>query len=100
VSYCRFWWEAGHEGLQGEIKLKARDRRREYVMKDKEVVGVTAAESVAHGTATLLRCAIYNLQLCDLNSRVHFCIWFLQSVVKGEIDPQLTFFSEEAWFHL
>jgi hypothetical protein len=33
-------------------------------------------------------------------SRVHFCNWFLQSVVKGEIDLRLTFFSEEAWFHL
>jgi hypothetical protein len=26
--------------------------------------------------------------------------WFLQSVVEGEIDRQLTFFSDEAWFHL
>lgn len=25
---------------------------------------------------------------------------FLQPVVEGEIDPQLTFFSGEAWFHL
>jgi hypothetical protein len=24
----------------------------------------------------------------------------LQSVIEGEIDPQLTFFSDEAWFHL
>jgi hypothetical protein len=24
----------------------------------------------------------------------------LQSVVKGEIDPQITFISDEAWFHL
>jgi hypothetical protein len=26
--------------------------------------------------------------------------WFLQSVVEGEIDPQLAFFSDESWFHL
>jgi hypothetical protein len=39
------------------------------------------------------------LQPRDPASRVHFCSWFLQSVVEGEIDPQLTFFSE-AWFHL
>jgi hypothetical protein len=26
--------------------------------------------------------------------------WFLQSVFEGEIDPQLTFFSDEVWFHL
>jgi hypothetical protein len=25
-------------------------------------------------------------------SRVHFCSWFLQSVVEGEIDPQLNCF--------
>jgi hypothetical protein len=36
----------------------------------------------------------------DPASRVHFFCWFLQSVVKGEIYPQLTFFSDEAWFHL
>jgi hypothetical protein len=29
-----------------------------------------------------------------------FCSWFLQPVIEGEIDPQLTFFSDEAWFHL
>jgi hypothetical protein len=29
-----------------------------------------------------------------------FAVWFLESVVEGEIDPQLTFFSDEAWFHL
>jgi hypothetical protein len=44
--------------------------------------------------------AIQTLQLHNPASRVHFCSWFLQSVVKGEIDPQLTFFSDEAWFHL
>jgi hypothetical protein len=32
--------------------------------------------------------------------RVHFCSWFLQPVIEGEIDPQLTFFSDEAWFRL
>jgi hypothetical protein len=36
----------------------------------------------------------------DPASRVHFFSWFLQPVVEGEIDPQLTFFSDEAWFHL
>jgi hypothetical protein len=34
------------------------------------------------------------------HSRVHFCSWFLQSVVEGEIETQLTLFSNEAWFHL
>jgi hypothetical protein len=41
-----------------------------------------------------------SVQPRDPASRVHFCSWFLQSVVVGEIDPQLTFFSDEAWFHL
>jgi hypothetical protein len=33
-------------------------------------------------------------------SKVLLCSWFLQSVVEGEIDLQLAFFSDEAWFHL
>jgi hypothetical protein len=40
--------------------------------------------------------AIHALQPRDPTSRVHFCSWFLQSVVEGEIDQQLTFFSDEA----
>jgi hypothetical protein len=43
---------------------------------------------------------IHALQPRDPASRVHFCSWFLQSVVEGEISPQLTFFSDEAGFHL
>jgi sulfur relay (sulfurtransferase) complex TusBCD TusD component (DsrE family) len=40
------------------------------------------------------------LQPLNPAGRVHFCNWFLQSVVEGEIDSQLTFFPDEAWFHL
>jgi hypothetical protein len=36
---------------------------------------------------------IHTLQPHDPASMVHFCSWFLQSVVEGEFDPQLTFFS-------
>jgi hypothetical protein len=43
---------------------------------------------------------IHALQPCNSASRVRFCSWFLQSVIEGEIDPQLTFFSNETWFHL
>jgi hypothetical protein len=43
---------------------------------------------------------IHALQPRDSASRVRFCSWFLQFVVGGEIDPQLTFFSDEAWFYL
>jgi hypothetical protein len=39
---------------------------------------------------------IQALQLHNPPSRVHFCSWFVQSVVKGEIDPRLTVFSDEA----
>jgi hypothetical protein len=35
------------------------------------------------------------LQPRDPASRIHFCSWFLQSVVEGEIDPQLPFFSDK-----
>jgi transposase len=34
---------------------------------------------------------IHALQPRDAASRVHFCSWFLQSVVEGEIDPQFLF---------
>jgi hypothetical protein len=43
---------------------------------------------------------IHDLQPRVPDSKDHFCSWFLESVVEGEIDPQLTFFSDEAWFHL
>jgi hypothetical protein len=43
---------------------------------------------------------LHALQSRPPASRVHFCSWFLQSVVDGEIDQQLTLFSDEAWFHL
>jgi thioesterase domain-containing protein len=39
---------------------------------------------------------IHALQPRDPASRVHFCSWFLQSVVEGETHPQLAFFSDEA----
>jgi hypothetical protein len=44
--------------------------------------------------------AIHALQPRNSASRIRFCSWFLQSVVGREIDPQLTFFSDEAGFHL
>jgi hypothetical protein len=43
---------------------------------------------------------IHALKPRDSASRTRFCSWFLQSVVEGEIDPQLTIFSDEARFHL
>jgi hypothetical protein len=43
---------------------------------------------------------IHALLLRDPPNRVYFCSWLLQSVVEGNIYPQLTFFSDDAWFHL
>jgi hypothetical protein len=43
---------------------------------------------------------IHALQPRDSAGRVHFCSWFLQCAVEGEIDLQLTLFSDDVWFHL
>jgi hypothetical protein len=40
---------------------------------------------------------IHALQPCNPASRFYFCSLYLQSVVKGEINPQLTFFSEDTF---
>jgi hypothetical protein len=40
------------------------------------------------------------LQSREPASCVHFYSRLLQSVAKGEIDSELAFFSDEAWFHL
>jgi hypothetical protein len=40
------------------------------------------------------------LQLRNPASRVHFCSWFVQSVIESESKAQFTFFSDEAWLHL
>jgi hypothetical protein len=37
---------------------------------------------------------------CNNRRRMHFCNWFLQAVHDGVLDPKLTFFTDEAWFHL
>jgi hypothetical protein len=68
---------------------------------------IEVSKSIAKRAAQLLKLRPYKitssthaLQTCDPASRVHFCSWFLQSVVEGETDPQLTLFSDEAWFHM
>jgi hypothetical protein len=40
------------------------------------------------------------IEECDYGRRMHFCNWFLQAVHDGVLDPKLTFFTDEAWFHL
>jgi hypothetical protein len=36
----------------------------------------------------------------DYGRRTHFCNWFLQTVHDDILDQKLTFFNDEAWFHL
>ena len=43
---------------------------------------------------------VQKLQEPDFNRRTHFCDWYVQSVHDGIVDPQITFFTDEAWFHL
>jgi hypothetical protein len=43
---------------------------------------------------------VHALKEHDPVRRIRFCDWFLQSVLDGEVDPQLVFFSDEAWFSL
>jgi hypothetical protein len=69
------------------------------------MIGVS--NSKARTATQLLKLTLYKtkvithaLQPRDPSSRVHFFSWFLQSVVEGEIEPQLTFFSDEVWLHL
>jgi hypothetical protein len=33
-------------------------------------------------------------------SRVNFCIWVLQNIANGAVDPHLIIFSDEAWFNI
>jgi transposase len=64
------------------------------------------SESSARSSTQLLKFRVYittviqDLQQRDPASRVHYCSWFLWSVVEGEIDPQLILSSDEAKFHL
>jgi hypothetical protein len=61
------------------------------------------SKSTARTAAQLLKLEHYKTPVihaaCNPASRAHFCSWFLQPVIEGKINPQLTFFTE-AWFHL
>jgi hypothetical protein len=43
---------------------------------------------------------IHDLQPHGPAGRVHFCSWFLQCAVEGEIDMRWAFFSDDTLFHL
>jgi hypothetical protein len=36
----------------------------------------------------------------DYEAWIRYCRWFQESVINGLIDPELVFYSEEAWFNL
>jgi hypothetical protein len=42
----------------------------------------------------------HELQQRDRANRMNFCDWILRSVRDGETEPQLMFFTDEAWFRL
>ena len=44
--------------------------------------------------------SVHSLKHGEPVSRLHYCEWFHFPVNDGLIDPQLLFFSDEAWFHL
>lgn len=60
----------------------------------------------AHKATRLLKFRPYKqlfvqeLKQADFAARIRFCNWFLGSVHDGNLDPQLMFMSDEAWFHL
>jgi hypothetical protein len=90
-----------------EEKLDDIGARRDIPRRSlKHLVQETGVSKSGARTATqLLKLGPYKtvthaLQLLNPASRVHFYSWFLQSFVVGEIDRQLTLFSDEAWFHV
>jgi hypothetical protein len=40
------------------------------------------------------------IEECNYGRRKHFCNWFLQAVHNSVLEPKLTFYTDEAWFHL
>jgi hypothetical protein len=68
-----------------------------------QVTGVS--KSITRTATQLLKLRPYKtvinpLQQYNPASSVYFCSLFLQSVIEGEIDPQLTLFSDDVSFHL
>lgn len=62
--------------------------------------------SSAHKATKLLKAKPYkstpaqHLRGPDSFARVRYCNWLLQSVHDGYVDPELLFYSDEAWLHL
>lgn len=43
---------------------------------------------------------VHSLQPADHGPRMVFSNWITNAVCNGEVDPEMTFFTDEAWFHL
>jgi hypothetical protein len=43
---------------------------------------------------------VHQLLPPDTGARISYCRWFQQSVYDGMVDPDLAFYTDEAWFHL
>jgi hypothetical protein len=87
-----------------DIGARLEQAPRKSLQRLAQEIGVQ--KSSARGATQLLKLRPYKttilhaLQSHDPDDMVKFYSWFLQSVVEGEIDPQLKFFAAEAWFHL
>jgi len=43
---------------------------------------------------------VQNLQEADVVKQVNYCMWLLNSICAGLLDPFQYIISDEAWFHL
>jgi hypothetical protein len=86
----------------GDIGARLQHTPRKSLKRLAQETGVlkSSARTATLKLGTYKTTVAHALQPSDTASRVHFCIWFLQSVVECEIVPQLAFFSDEARFHL
>jgi hypothetical protein len=91
------------EEILGDIGARLEHKPRKSLKCLGQETGVS--KSSARMTTQFLKLKAYKTVIHNLQPRypasmVHFCNWFLQSIIKGEINLQLTFFSDGAWFHL
>jgi transposase len=83
IHKCRVLNEEKLDGIGARLEHKPRKSLKHLA----QATGVS--KSSAKRAAQLLKLrpykttVIHTLQPCNTSIRVHFCIWFLQSVVKG-----------------
>ncbi|KAJ4444607.1 hypothetical protein ANN_06403 [Periplaneta americana] len=79
--------------LQGEVRKSAQKATNVYYALSRCLFG---KEEVDKNTKT----RVYQAVLESILLQVNYCNWFVQSVHNGDVEPLLTFFTDEAWFHL